>query len=81
MKKLALALLLAACTPITPTPPGRADCAAVCAHGSELACAWARPTPNGVSCVQVCEDANTIMPWAQDCMVTAGTCSEADACR
>lgn len=83
---LALAALLAmafsSCTPINPTPaPQPADCAAVCAHGFDLGCAWSRPTPNGVTCVQVCEDANTILPWSSECLASAATCEEADRCR
>lgn len=82
MKRVLLALAFTACTPINPTPPpAPANCVAVCAHGSELGCAWAQPTPNGVTCVQVCEDANTILPWSSACMASALTCAEADACR
>lgn len=75
-------MALYGCTPINPTPaPQPADCAAICAHGYELGCAWARPTPNGVTCPQVCEDANTIMPWSSECLASAATCEEADRCR
>lgn len=75
------AALVLNCTPVRPQPPAAADCTAVCSHGAEMACAWASPTPNGVTCVQVCEDANTILPWSSECLASAATCEEADRCR
>ena len=69
--------LLAACatTPPKPTPPADATCAIVCAHGAELGCVWATPTPAGHACVEVCDSATAQgQMWRLSCLARATTC-------
>jgi len=77
MKTLALltALALAACAHNpTPPDPNAATCDDVCAHGAELSCVWATPTPLGTPCVEVCENASKHAPWNLECLVLADDC-------
>jgi hypothetical protein len=58
--------------------PGTA-CEAMCNHGTKLGCVWAEPTPEGTSCVTVCQDNER--GWTSmhpECVLRATTCKEAD---
>ena len=82
MKTIVLltALALAACAH-SPTPdPNAATCSDVCAHGAELSCVWATPTPLGKPCVEVCLNASRFVPWELECLSTSNSCSEASIC-
>ena len=84
MKSIVAAIfLLAACSTCgTVSPkPSSPDCTAACAHGATLGCDWAKPTPNGVACVDVCQSANTILPWNLTCLDLSATCEQAAICR
>lgn len=64
-----------------PAPiPTTADCASACGRGKQLNCDWALPTPLGVECEVVCENAARRVPWSVACISTAATCEEADHC-
>ncbi len=83
---LLAALVLAGCPqPLPPVPPGPAPagatCESVCAHGAELGCPWAAPTPAFRSCADVCGAAAAILPWNVDCIQAAPTCEAAEACQ
>ena len=86
MKALFLALVLVmACgtvTPVpTPPPTPTADCAAFCAHGIELGCPWAAPTPKGATCDQWCSLTQSgPVPMSLACSVNAADCAAIDVC-
>ena len=63
-----------------PLSPG--SCAAACAHGEAMHCAWARPTPAGATCTEVCQNAETSgeLSFGPDCAVHARACDDAYAC-
>ena len=67
----------------TPTPPPTptADCAAFCAHGAELGCSWAAPTPKGATCAEWCSLTQSgPVPMSLGCSVQAASCAAVDAC-
>ena len=59
-----------------PLPDGPATCLDFCRHGDALSCAWAEPTPDGATCLQVCTNNQkvAIAPWNLDCRVQATVC-------
>lgn len=64
------------------TCSGTCTCANMCAHGADLGCSWARPTPAGASCVAVCENNQSanIAPWDLNCRSHAASCNAVDFC-
>ena len=80
MKRLVLCLLLASCAPpVAPTVVP--SCASVCAHRRELGCAAGKPTPAGVSCETVCENAVSHgLRIDLECRIVAPTCDAMDDC-
>ena len=79
------AALIMACGTVapvpTPTPPPAADCAAFCAHGTDLGCSWAAPTPNGATCDQWCQLTQVgPVPMSLACSVKAANCAAIDMC-
>jgi len=61
-------------------PKPVAACEAACARLVELGCDAGQPTPEGTTCVQVCEDTErtgwtTMHP---DCVAEAASCEEAE---
>ena len=93
MKKLVvtLALLLAACRTVQPSPPpptpgppdtNEPDCSSACARMESLGCEASAPTPSGASCESVCSNvmsSGTIV-WDLRCRSMARTCDEVEAC-
>lgn len=85
-------MILASCGPLppldpppTPDPPSpveNADCGAVCERAAELGCEWAKPTPEGTPCEEVCQNIQQsgIVQWDLGCRAGARSCEEADAC-
>lgn len=92
MKYLPLMLLLSlsACPrPIpAPVPPSPGDggevatCVTACARLTELACLAALPTPEGASCVTVCQNIQEsgVMLWNLDCISRSPSCNATDVC-
>jgi hypothetical protein len=53
----------------------------VCAHWSDLGCEEAEPTPNGESCVAVCENIQKgNLPDDLECQGAVKSCEEIDSC-
>jgi hypothetical protein len=85
---LVLAAGLAGCPPKPPPPPekpgpaGGPGCDVGCARLAELGCDAAKPTPQGASCIEVCQNvqASGITSWDIPCMQRATSCPEADKC-
>lgn len=85
---LTIAFVLLQCAtptpnPVTPDPPVTpATCESFCDHGKELGCEWVKPTPEGTSCVAVCESVQVsgIVKWDLECRVKARSCDEVDDC-
>lgn len=74
-------MALVGCNPVPDQPvPGAATCADACHRGAELDCAWAKATPEGTTCEQVCEHARDGIPWRLSCVVLAESCADADLC-
>jgi hypothetical protein len=84
MRIAALLLLLTACPRPAPPgpPPGRATCYTMCARAAELDCEFAKPTPNGAACVQVCDNTveSGLIRWNLDCRAGALSCDAMEAC-
>jgi hypothetical protein len=89
MKALLLAAALAAsqCNP-TPEPPpapeptGDADCEAACQRFASLGCEEAQSTPNGGTCLDVCENTQTSpAPLNLACIVRSNSCAQARECQ
>lgn len=85
MRHIALLAVFLACatTPPGPSPdPQEATCAGMCARMAALDCPAAQDTPNGATCVQVCENvqATGIARWDLECRVAAPTCEAIDNC-
>ena len=54
---------------------GTSTCADACARGSALRCEWATPTPSGVTCEEVCTNADNVgLSWRKDCLATTNSC-------
>lgn len=82
---LPLVLLLAACPHPTPPPnppPGQLTCRDACKRMEELKCPAAKPTPEGSTCLDLCENAQSseLIVWKLDCMVSATSCDALDTC-
>jgi len=75
-----IAFVAASCATVQPQPTQPGTCETYCAHAIDLGCSFARPTPAGVPCVVVCQNAQGIDPWGLACMSTAPTCEEIDKC-
>jgi hypothetical protein len=84
MKTLTLifALAFAGCATTTPCPvgtkpcpnPPAATCETACLHGHNLGCEWATPTPQGHTCLEVCQNAALTVPWNVQALTTAVVC-------
>lgn len=78
---LLLAVLALGCAHTPPAvPPGTPTCATSCARLEALGCAEARPTPKGVSCVEVCQNATSVFALDLRCMTDATDCGAARKC-
>ena len=88
---LILVFFLASCTfppspgpePEPPNPPVEpATCEGFCEHGETLGCEWTKPSPEGTTCVEVCESVQNsgIVTWDLECRVAAKSCEEVDQC-
>lgn len=83
-----LASLLVACSaqpqPSTQYPEGEVEgklyCAKACENATKLSCKFAKPSPNGRTCQQVCEKYTPPNPVGvrPKCMSEAKTCKELD---
>ena len=76
-----LAALVSSCTTGNRPSKTPADCMQICNRGTALGCDWANPLPDGATCFEVCESANTILPWTTDCVNASATCEQAAVCR
>ena len=62
-------------------PPFTATCASVCEHAALMDCTWAKPTPKGHSCEQVCLNAQNVgEPWNLECLQKLTGCDSAFVC-
>jgi hypothetical protein len=53
----------------------------VCAHWSDLGCEEAKPTPNGESCVAVCENIQQgNLKDDLECQAAVESCDQIDSC-
>lgn len=88
---IATNLAVSCTTTSPPTPPKPAPavdagacgtaptCVDVCCRGKAMGCAWAKPTPNGSSCVDVCNTYQAVPPplkWNLEKCISASTCGE-----
>lgn len=90
--KYALALLLAGlagCPPKPPTPPtpperdaGAATCSDACTHLAALGCKEGKPTPEGSTCAEVCENVQSsgVISWNLGCRTHIESCAQVDDC-
>jgi hypothetical protein len=87
--RLALALTLAVgCNPLLPAPapaPQKRDdvpCSEACARLASLECEEAQPTPDGTTCVEICDGLNASgsVTYPTGCVAAAKDCAEARAC-
>lgn len=81
----AVASVLACCTHFQPTPtplPEGETCASACANATRLNCDFAEPTANGVTCEQVCTEAQAtgLTKLNLKCRTQATSCEAAEAC-
>lgn len=74
MKRIAIAVvLLISCTPPPNTPTNPPDCETACAVLASHGCVEARPTPKGVTCVDVCREAPAYAGLPVECVASATT--------
>lgn len=67
--------------PPPPPPSGSVTCEMVCAHWSDLGCEEAEPTPDGDSCVAVCENIQKgNLPDDLECQALVDSCEQIDDC-
>lgn len=78
--RTAIFLMLFGCVHTPPTPPEGETCESACERAAQLDCAWGRPTTEGLSCVDVCEDVGEFFALGLACMTKAPTCAEMDRC-
>ncbi len=80
---------LAACPKPIPNPEPEpeldgaapATCESVCAHWTDLGCKEAQPTPDGASCVEVCENIQqSNLKDDLECQVAVTSCDQIDGC-
>jgi hypothetical protein len=89
-RSLTLLIWLAACNPLVvepqlpepPPAPGAVPCPVACARLAELGCPEADPTPDGASCVDVCQNVEDsgVLRYPTGCVAAATTCAEAQRC-
>jgi hypothetical protein len=80
-----VSLLVAAHCGNKPGPDGEGDpasCADACAHLDELGCPEAEPTPEGATCVEVCENVETsgTVTLNPACVIEITACAQVDEC-
>lgn len=84
MRIFLLALLIAGCVHVPPPRPidGAATCADACNRGADLGCEFAKPTPQGSSCEEVCTLGidSQLFTFDLECRAKAPSCSAAEAC-
>jgi hypothetical protein len=88
--RLTLTLILVACNPLvvepnTPNPPPARDavpCADACARLASLACEESKPTPDGTTCVEICEgiEDSGVVRYPTGCVAAAKSCADAVEC-
>jgi hypothetical protein len=61
-------------TPVNTDAGQDISCGAACARGEFLGCEWAKPTPYGHQCSEVCGNAALTVPWDLFGLVHATTC-------
>jgi len=66
--------------PPSPITPGGATCADVCSRYRQLGCAAGQPTAHGVSCEEVCSNAQGLLHQNLACRAAAASCDAADHC-
>jgi hypothetical protein len=67
--------------PVGPDGGAAATCETVCAHWTELDCEEAKPTPNGESCVAVCENIQQgNLKDDLECQASVESCEQIDDC-
>ena len=68
--------------PRPPVAPDLAACDAACDHLRALGCPAGAPTPNGVTCTQVCFETERTgwESWGAACVREARSCDDANRC-
>lgn len=71
---------LQGCPPVEPLPPvDKPTCESACMRMAELECRIAEPTPEGSTCVEVCENTlDSTLPYDVACLSRAATCDGCD---
>jgi hypothetical protein len=80
---VATVLLSTGCSPkADPNYPDSPEgCAAACEHGRDLGCEFAQPSPRGVACEVICQNAEDEgRMWQTPCLAKAESCEQADRC-
>lgn len=80
MRAAILLILLSACSHVPPPPPEGSTCQSACERAEQLQCPWSKGTPNGVSCIELCEHTRDVFPYDLACMTKAMSCAEIDTC-
>lgn len=80
MRIIAAVLFLAiSCVTVPPPKPldRPATCADMCERGTELGCQWAKPTPQGKTCLDVCRNVmeSGVLTFDLECEARAANCS------
>ena len=61
-----------------PTAP---SCATACARAAVLGCNYAAPSPDGVTCTAVCQNAQQFVPWDLTCRTNITSCAAVLNCK
>lgn len=66
----------------TEADAGPVSCTVVCARYAQLGCEAGKPTPRGVPCAVVCQNAvaSGLIHWNLGCRAAASSCAEAESC-
>ena len=61
--------------------PAAPSCATACARAAALGCDYASPSPKGVTCEAVCQNAQQFVPWNLACRTNITSCAAVLNCK